>query len=166
MSDEAPPPLPDGPFEGREAFRSRLLASLDAAARAGWRELIWSDADFADWPLGERATTEALQGWCASGRSFSMVAEHFRVFEREHARFVRWRQGWGHIIECRTCRGPGAAPVPSAIWTPGWFMQRVDPILGRGVSGTDPGRRRSLKEAIDECWRQGKPGFPSSTLGL
>jgi hypothetical protein len=49
------PELPQGRFEGRDAFRQNVRDALACAAREGWRELILSDADFHDWPLGERA---------------------------------------------------------------------------------------------------------------
>ena len=48
------PELPQGRFEGRDAFRQNVRDALACAARQGWRELILSDADFHDWPLGER----------------------------------------------------------------------------------------------------------------
>jgi len=51
--------LPEGAFDGRQAFLATLRAALGHAARENWRELILSDDDFADWPLGERATANA-----------------------------------------------------------------------------------------------------------
>ncbi|MET0541042.1 MAG: hypothetical protein ABWZ88_04745 [Variovorax sp.] len=158
--------LPDGPFEGRDTFRSRLRTAMAEAARQNWREIVFSDIDFEDWPLGERASIESLQAWAGAGRSLVLLAEHFKVFEREHARFVRWRQTWSHIIECRACRGPGLPTVPSAIWTPSWCLQRVDIDHARGMCSVQPERRRALREAIDECLRHGRPAFPALTLGL
>ena len=46
------PGLPEGRFEGREAFRQRVRDALACAAREGWQEIMLSDADFHDWPLG------------------------------------------------------------------------------------------------------------------
>ena len=59
---QAPPPLPTGAQWPRSlsAADSRCLAT---AAREGWREIILSDANFHDWPLGERAVVESLQAW-------------------------------------------------------------------------------------------------------
>jgi hypothetical protein len=158
--------LPTGAFDGRRAFHGLLHAALATAAREGWREMIFSDPDFADWPLGERSVSEALNAWAASGRSLWLLARDFRVFERDHARFVQWRRTWSHIVECRACAGPGAADVPSAIWTPDWYVHRLDVVHGRGVCGRDPQRRRDLRERIDECLRRARPAFPASTLGL
>ena len=161
--------LPQGPFSGREAFRAHLLTAFDAASRQGWREIILSDADFTDWPMGERAVTEALQAWAGQagrGRQLVLVAERFDAFERHFPRFVQWRQLWSHIIDCRVCRGPGLPSVPSAFWTPDWALHRLDVELFRGLTSVDPVRRRALRELQDECLRQGRPGFPASTLGL
>ncbi|MBU1361572.1 MAG: hypothetical protein KKC85_16460 [Gammaproteobacteria bacterium] len=158
--------LPDGPFDGRGQFDANLRAMLAAAARENWRGIIWSDPGFADWPLGERSVVDALQAWASAGRSLVMLAQSFDVFERDHARFVHWRRMWGHIIECRACHGPGLPQVPSGVWTPSWFMHRVDVERVRGVCGRDPEGRRALRERLDECLRQGRSAFPSSTLGL
>ena len=162
----AEPLLPEGRFDGREAFEGLVRTALSAAARQGWRELVLSDPDFADWPLGERASIEALQAWSASGRRFVLLAQRFDVVERIHARFIPWRRMWDHIIECRAVRAEGSNAVPSAIWTPVWCAHRTDPERSRGVSGFDPRARRELREAIDEPWRAGRPAFPASTLGL
>jgi len=158
--------LPGGAFDGRQAFLATLRAALGHAARENWRELILSDDDFADWPLGERATVEALQAWAASGRSLQLIARDFGVFAREHARFVRWRQMWDHIVVASTCSGGAAPALPSAIWTPGWFMRRIDPERCRGVCGSAPESRLALRQLLEECLRHARPGFPASTLGL
>ncbi|MGJ7530972.1 hypothetical protein [Variovorax sp. GB1P17] len=164
--DDAIQPLIEGRFDGREAFDAILRRALSAAAQQGWKEIVFSDPDFADWPLGERASIEALQAWSASGRRFMLLAQRFDILERGHARFVPWRRMWDHIIECRATGKAAGAEVPSAIWTPSWFVHRIDPERSRGVSGSDPAARRALREAIDECWRRGRPAFPASTLGL
>ncbi|RZI63942.1 hypothetical protein [Variovorax guangxiensis] len=158
--------LPDGPFDGRTAFQSHLHVTLAAAAQQGWREIVFADSDFADWPLGERASIAALQAWAASGRSLLLVAESFGVFDRSHARFVEWRRLWSHIVDARACSGSGAPSVPSAVWTPSWSLHRIDPAHSRGVSSGRPEHCRALRERIDECLRQSKPAFPASTLGL
>jgi hypothetical protein len=161
-----PAALPEGAFSGRQAFRDILLAAFDAAAREHWRELILSDADFADWPMGERVVIDAFQAWAGRGRQLVLLAERFDRFERHHPRFVQWRQLWSHIIDCRVCHGPGLPRVPSAISAPTWAMQRLDAEHFRGVADSDPVRRRALREQIDECLRHSRPGFAAHTLGL
>ncbi|MBO9514805.1 MAG: hypothetical protein J7549_11860 [Variovorax sp.] len=158
--------LPEGAFDGRHAFEARLRSAFAAAAQQQWPEFVWSDPDFVDWPLGERSVIDALQGWASAGRQLVLVAQRFDVAEREHARFVHWRRMWSHIIDCRVCSGPGMPQVPSAIWTPSWFLHRIDVDRVRGVCGRSPESRRAVRERIDECLRHAKSGFPASTLGL
>lgn len=160
------PQLPEGPFDGREIFESTVRQALEAAARHNWREIVLCDPDFSDWPLGDRTTLASLEAWSRSGRTFTLLAQRFDVFERAHARFVQWRRTWSHIIECQVCNAAGAPAVPSGIWTPSWFMQRIDTERSRGVCSRDAERRAALREVINECLRQGRPGFPASTLGL
>ena len=161
------PGLPSGRFSGREAFTQLVRDGLAAAAREGWSEIVLSDANFHDWPLGELAVIESLQQWARGGRRFTMLACTYDEVMRRHARFVRWRGTWDHIITCR--RSPEADPLdlPSALWSPAWVLHRIDPLRSVGVSGADPERRVLLRESLNE-WLRGKssPGFPSTTLGL
>ena len=117
--------LPQGRFEGRRAFAQLVRDALAAAAREGWREIILSDASFADWPLGERAVAEALQAWSQSGRRCVLLARRYDEVVRLHARFVDWRKTWSHIIEARGCPSADALELPSAIWSPRWVMTRM-----------------------------------------
>ncbi len=101
-SDEAVPAgLPQGRLQGRSVFQQAVRDALQTAAREGWNEIIVCDANFADWPLGERAVADALQAWSRGGRRFVMLAMRYEGIPRWHARFVKWRQTWDHIIECR-----------------------------------------------------------------
>ncbi|MBS0506524.1 MAG: hypothetical protein JSR53_03980 [Proteobacteria bacterium] len=163
----APPALPSGRFEGREAFQQLVRGALACAARQGWRELVVSDASFHDWPLGERAVVESLQQWADSGRRLTMLAADYGELQRRHARFVQWRVRWDHIVVCRRAGAVDPLDLPSAIWSPQWVLQRHDPLRCIGVTGAEPERRTVLREALNE-WleRKSAPGFPASTLGL
>lgn len=158
--------LPAGRFAGREAFQQLVRDALACAAREGWRELILCDADFGDWPLGERAVAQSLQDWSASGRRCTLLACGYDEVVRRHARFVTWRRSRDHIVEARTCRGADPLAFPSAIWSPGWVMRRLDPERCVGYSGPEPERRVLLRESLQEWLQQSSPSFPSSTLGL
>lgn len=165
--DATPPePLPSGRFEGRIAFQQLVRDALAAAAREGWREIILSDPDFADWPLGERAVAESLNAWSMSGRRCILLARRWDEVVRRHARFVVWRGTWAHIIDARACRAADPLELPSAIWSPGWVMQRLDLERCNGYSGGEPERRLMLREDLQEWLRQSSPSFPSNTLGL
>ena len=161
-----PSELPEGAFDGRQAFVAHLRTAFAAAAQQGWKEMVLSDADFLDWPLGEREVVDALQAWAASGRSLRLLARRFDGVERQHARFVQWRRLWDHIVQARAVPGEGSSEVPSAFWTPGWFLHRIDPERCRGVCGPEAEARVGLRQALDERFQQGRPAFAASVLGL
>jgi hypothetical protein len=158
--------LPSGRFSGREAFQQLVRDALACAAREGWRELIVSDASFEDWPLKERSVVESLQAWSQRGRHFVMLASRYDAVQRDQPRFVRWRQTWSHIIDCRVCGSAEILDLPSAIWSPNWVMRRTDPQRCIGISGSEPDRRLLLRELLDEYVRNSSAGFASSVLGL
>ena len=159
-------PLPSGRFECRVAFQQLVRDALACAAREGWREIIMCDANFADWPLGERAVAESLQAWSKTGRQVTLLAKRYDEVVRRHARFVSWRGTWSHIIEARACTGADPLELPSAIWSPGWVMHRLDPERCNGYSGAEPERRLALRESLNEWLGKSSPAFPASTLGL
>jgi hypothetical protein len=161
-----PPELPSGRFAGREAFAQLVRDALACAAREGWREIILSDADFADWPLGERAVAQSLQDWSATGRQCILLAKRFDEVARRHARFVTWRRTWSHIVDARACPSADPLELPSAIWSPAWVMQRVDPERCAGFSGREAERRVLLREGLNAWLGKSSPSFPASTLGL
>jgi hypothetical protein len=158
--------LPAGRFDGRKAFQQLVRDALACAAREGWREIILSDPDFEDWPLNERAVVESLEAWSATGRHCTLLARRYDAVVRRHARFVSWRKTWSHIIEARSCASAGPLELPSALWSPGWVLQRLDPERCTGVSGSEPERRLLLRETLQEWLRKSSPSFPASTLGL
>ena len=163
---DAPQALPTGRFSGRNAFQQLVRDALACAAREGWREIILSDASFEDWPLGELAVSGSLQAWSASGRRCTLLARRYDEMERRHPRFVAWRRSWSHLIEARGCSGADALELPSAIWSPAWVMQRIDPVRCTGVSGPEPERRLLLREGLNEWLQKSAPAFPATTLGL
>ena len=158
--------LPAGPFTGRKAFQQLVRDALACAAREGWREIILSDATFEDWPLAERAVVESLEAWSATGRHCTLLARRYDGVVRRHARFVTWRKTWSHIIDARSCASADPLALPSAIWSPGWVLQRLDPERCNGVSGSEPERRVMLYESLQEWMKKSSPSFPATTLGL
>lgn len=165
-AESAQPQLPQGRLQGRSVFQQAVRDALLRAAREGWNEIIVCDADFADWPLGERAVAEALQDWSRSGRRFLMLAMRYDGLPRWHARFVKWRQTWDHIIECRVCRSSDALAFPSVFWSPDWVMQRIGTEQDVLLCDHEAARRVALRQLLDECRRDSTLGFPSSVLGL
>jgi len=90
----APSMLPDGRFSGRSEFAELVRQAMAAATAHGWREMIWCDPDFGDWPLGERAVAQALNDWATSGRKLTLLAGQYDTVLVRHARFVTWRRTW------------------------------------------------------------------------
>ncbi len=158
--------LPSGRFAGRVQFQQMVRDALARAAQEGWRELILADPDFADWPLGERAVAESLRAWSASGRRCTLLACRYDELAVRHARFVTWRRAWSHIIEARACGSADPLEFPSAIWSPGWVMQRLDPERCNGYAGAEPERRLRLRENLNEWLARSSPAFAATTLGL
>ncbi|HWP13268.1 MAG TPA: hypothetical protein VNN06_15705 [Ramlibacter sp.] len=158
--------LPTGRFAGRKAFQQIVRDALACAAREGWHEIILSDANFEDWPLAERAVVESLEAWSAMGRRCTLLARRYDEVVRRHARFVTWRKTWSHIIDARACAFADPLELPSAIWSPGWVLQRLDPERCNGVAGAEPERRVMLHENLQEWLRKSSPSFPATTLGL
>jgi hypothetical protein len=159
-------PAPSPRFAGRSEFQQLVRDALARAAQEGWRELVLSDWDFADWPLGERAVAQSLQDWSKSGRKLVMLASRYDELIRRHARFVTWRRQWSHIIECWVCPKIEPTDFPSAVWSPNWTLWRLDFERSTGLHTADAVRRTEVRELLAEWQRKCMPGFPSSTLGL
>ena len=66
--------LPQGRFNGRSNFQQLVRDALATAANEGWPQIILSDANFADWPLGESAVEQSLQAWARKGRRMTLLA--------------------------------------------------------------------------------------------
>ena len=162
----APADLPEGRFSGPVEFSNLVRVALAAAAECGWSEIILSDQDFQDWPLGERAVSESLNDWARSGRRLTLLAASYDEVHRRHARFVTWRRTWSHLIECRVAGKVHADDVPSALWSPAWVFHRIDPVHMSGFAGSESARRVVLHEQLAELVLKSSPGFPATTLGL
>lgn len=158
-----PRSLLQGRFTGRGEFAELVHHAFAAAATGGWREIIVCDADFADWPLGERAFIDALGDWSRTGRKFTMIARSYDAILRKHARFVTWRRNWAHIVECRRS---AADNLPSALWSGNWVFERIDVPRCSGVAGPEADRRVALKERLNERLLNSSPAFAATTLGL
>jgi len=167
QADKHESSLPIGRFEGREAFRALVREALSCAARQSWPELVLSDADFADWPLGEAEVVDSLHRWAGHRRRLTLLAASYDAVVRLHPRFVQWRIRWDHLVLARKARGVNGEDLPSVLWSPGWALQRLDPVRSNGVGSREAERLARQRERIDE-WVQSRsaPGFPASVLGL
>lgn len=170
LTDDSPALPPEanfvGTFTGRKDFQQIIRTALATAAREGWRELTLVDASFEDWPLGERTVVESLRNWSATGRTCTLMAKRFDSLMTTHHRFVTWRGQWSHIIEARAVPSADAMDFPSAIYSPGWVMQRLDLVRSKGICSSDPARRQELRELLAQWHAKSSPAFPATTLGL
>ncbi len=162
----APSGKPTQRFSGPTEFQALLRDMMARAAHEQWREIVISDWDFAEWPLGERAVAQALQDWSRGGRKFVMLASRYDEVVRRHARFVSWRGTWSHIIECWVCPKVEPTDFPSVFWTPTELLLRLDVERCTGLHTGDAQRRTQLSESLEEWRRRSSPGFPATTLGL
>lgn len=160
------PDLPTGRLQGRQVFVDTVRLAFEVAADQGWNHITLSDADFADWPLGERAVVDALNRWARRGRTLKMLARHYDQLRLLHPRFVQWRVTWSHLVEAHACQGAAGAELPSAICSPVWTLERLDPLRNTLVASGDAERRVALQERVNECWHRSTPSFPASQLGL
>jgi hypothetical protein len=153
-------------FSGRREFQAALLGMFERAAKESWIEIVVSDPDFSDWPLGERAMIQLLNDWAGRGRRLVMLAGRYDQVINRHARFVDWRRTWDHIIECRQARSGDPAAIPSALWGQRAMLQRNDIDNCVGICSDNPERRLRLRQDLDEWLAESRPAFPASTTGL
>lgn len=165
-TDDTGSGLPEGRFEGPAEFAAAVRRAFESAATRQWTEVILSDQNFEDWPLGERAVVQSLDQWCRTGRRFTVLAKSYDEIVRRHARFVTWRRTWSHLVDCRTNAALMASEWPSAIWSPTWVLHRTDPARSTGFTSSEPGKRVALRERLDECLRRSSATFASTVLGI
>lgn len=169
-TENGPAAWREGRFVGRQQFQDLVVQGLQLAA-AHASPLVWlCDPDFADWPLGERRTVDALDAWAAATRGHPLaqlrvLGQSFDDMRVRHARFVAWRARWSHRVEVRVWSA-GQASLPSVLWTSQWSLQRVDDTRDVVVATADAAQRTRLDERLQQCWAQGRPGFPVTSLGL
>ena len=159
--------IPDGRFEGREAFDARVMQFLQRAADEGWHEIIVGDADFVGWCWGSAAAVELLNRWARKGRLITVLACDFEALARRHPRWVQWRRTWDHRIQCRKYLTRDPATVPSVLWSGHWVVQRLDPVQTVGVASSIRSVIVQQQEQLQE-WigKKSTPAFPASVLGL
>lgn len=163
-----PDPRPElQPIDGRSAFHQAVRDALASAADAGSAEIVLVDADFADWPLGERAVLESLGRWAATRRRMTLLGGSFDALPRQAPRFLAWRQAWSHIVDFRTPEDLDPRQLPTWLHVPGLVVLRLDdPVHHRGIVSWRPVEQVEAREAIDALSQRSIETFPATTLGL
>ena len=163
MTDVA---LLQGKFSGHVAFSQLIRDALQTASQQGWKQMVWCDVNFEDWPLREKIVVDALYAWAQRGRQLTMLAHNYDSVLRYQPRIVTWRKTWGHIVDCRLCKQIEVDKFPSILWSPAWVMQRREVDTCTGFASSDVQKRVQLQEILRECQRHSSPGFPATVLGL
>ena len=151
----------------RSEFLQALRDGFALAAAQGCRELLLSDPDFADWPLGEPAVLDHLTRWAFAHRKLTMLGGHFDEVSRRHARFAQWRRQWSHVIDCRVPEEDQARGLPTVWLAPGLVTLRLlNPEQFRASWSTEAGDALRTREHLDALLQRSVEGFPATTLGL
>jgi len=155
------------PITSRAEFLDAVRASFALAAHEGAREILLVDADFADWPLNERAVIDSLAAWVDSRRSLMLFGHSFDEIARRHPRFVEWRRQWAHAVRCRNDPELEAAQLPTILLAPGVTCVRiVDRVPHRGTASNRAVDMAECQEAIDALLQRSVEAFPVTALGL
>ena len=158
---------PNDIISTRNAFHEGVRRCLAEVAEVGCRELLLSDVDFADWPLGERAVIDSLTAWAQSHRRLTLLAATFDEVPRRHARFAEWRRTWAHVVACRAHDELEPGEMPSMLLAPGLLgLRLVDPIRYRGSITRDAADLLRWRDALNAVLERAQPAFPATTLGL
>ena len=129
----------------RDAFATAALRGLG-------RNLI-SDANFHDWPLGSgQSWSRSRPGQKVGAASPCWPSATTMSFGGTR---VLWGGAalWDHIMTCRKSPAADLLELPSVLWSPGWVMQRLDPVRCAGVAGGEADRRVLVREVLNE-WLQ------------
>lgn len=164
----ADPAIPAGPrIDGLPAFQRACRQFMKEAAQHAWPRIWLIDADFADWPLGEREVVESFSAWVGAGRHMVMVFASDAALIRCHPRWLRWRASWAHCIECRLAHEYDAAALPSIALAEGaaCFVLH-DPMRWRGEWVSAAPAVQRARETIDGIYARSAPALAVTTLGL
>lgn len=163
-------PLPPATrrIDGRVAFQHAVREALAECARRGDPELVLCDADFSQWPLGERDVMAAFDAWAQSRRRLTVLASSYDDVVRRHPRWVAWRRTWAHIVECRALSPGEAGPCPTLLLVPtGPLTLRLhDTERYRGTWSTEPRDATEARELLDALHPHTVESFGATTLGL
>jgi hypothetical protein len=162
------PTLERGVIDSRTSFRDQLARSVVGAAIEGRRELIWVDADFADWPLDNAQVLDAITRWARRPeRRFLMVASSFDDVPRRHPRFTQWRRTWAHRIDCRVAAAVDTSEMPSLMLAGDLYsLQLMDRNVWRGRWLDDEADQRAWREVVEAILTRAEGGFAANVLGL
>lgn len=155
-------------IDSRLSFVAALQSAIGTARDRGARRMIWSDADFEAWPLGQAALLQTLTEWVRlPQRRLVLLARSFDRLRRDAPRFVAWRQTWAHAVDAYGPNPGDEDDLPSLLLVESVIVvQRLDASRWRGRVGTEASELRGWSEQLDAFLQRCEPAFPATTLGL
>ena len=155
-------------IDGREAFRTALIATLDHAAQQGVRRVWLCDPDFSAWPLGQPDCVDAFSRWVTGAERLTVIAASFSHVAVHCPRWVAWRRRWSHKVDCRQLREGESMVLPSMLHAPPLVSLRMLDLTRytRGHLLRSEAGLAACGELIDAVLHRSEEGFPSTTIGL
>ncbi len=150
--------------EAEDQFRAAM-----AVAAAHPVDVWLADAEFAHWPLGERAVMEAWHQWAVAGgrKRLTMLGGRYDDMARRHPRWVAWRATWSHRIVCREAPDGLRDEVrPVLIVGDDLALRIQDALHGTGLWTRDIARIREWRAELDVILQRSSEALPPTTLGL
>ncbi len=155
------------PITTRNAFQEALRSIFSSRQTLSCREIIFSDLDFADWPLSQPEVIAALSGWAAPQRKLTLLAGHFEAFPRHHARWITWRKPWSHIVHCQAANEADLTQLPTQLLIPGKLVLRlVERQSFRGGISLALIDVAQAQDSLVAILQRSQSAFPATTLGL
>lgn len=154
-------------LQGRADWQQALRASILEVCAADCREVWWCDADFAEWPIGEREIVDALGRWAYAHRRLTLVAASYDRLAERHPRWVQFRRQWAHVVECRSLDSLEASQWQGLLLAPGVLTLRLfDRAHHRGSLSRRRDDAVTSREWLEALLQQSASAFPATTLGL
>lgn len=152
----------------RSEFAAAVHEALDRVLAQQARQMLWVDADFADWPLDDAALLQRLLDWLRlPQRQLLLLASDYDVLRRRHPRFTVLYGLWSHAITARAPALDETAALPCLLLAERTVaVHLVDKAHWRGWIGTDPARLRWWQERSDALLQRAQAAFPVTTLGI
>lgn len=152
----------------RSEFAAAVHEALDRALAQRARQMLWADADFADWPLDEAALLQRLLDWLRlPQRQLLLLASDYDILRRRHPRFTALYGSWSHAIAARAPAQDEAGLVPCLLLAERTVaVHLMDKAHWRGWIGTDPARLRWWQERSDALLQRSEAAIPVTTLGI
>lgn len=160
-------PAPYRILTSRREFVDAIRQAFADIAAVGCRDVWIGDADFADWPLGERPLIEHLTRWAMAHRRLIVLAQSFDDIVRRHPRFAAWRRQWSHVVECRQFEDAEPGQMPTLLLAPGVVTVRLsDRVSWHGSVSHRHADAIQCRELVDAISQRSAEAFPATTLGL